>query len=291
MDNPTSQSPASLVALQQSVQRKLGLALLRLQQCELLMKKLASEHELSSSADESLDLNAKNRELIFKKSLGQVVGDLKGTYLRVATASSESDEDDEPPPGVTLPFVRTRVCIRFSEENFRLTEQNLGDLVNLRNELVHHFIEKFDLFSADGCEAAHAYLDQCLKRIGTSHAELKRWTDQTAAAKRRMVNLMNTPEFTAFVVDGILPGGAGVAWESCTVVSELRDAEIILSEDGWTSLAKAINYLRKTAPEQTPRKYGCSSWRHLLHESGQFEVRKYRSEAGDTTEVWYRSRS
>jgi hypothetical protein len=85
MDNPTSTSPIpeSLVALQQGIQRKFGLAILRLQQCELLMKKLASEQELAGTADEFHDLNVKNMERVSKKTMGQVVGDLTGNYLRI----------------------------------------------------------------------------------------------------------------------------------------------------------------------------------------------------------------
>jgi hypothetical protein len=222
--------------------------------------------------------------------MGQVVGALTENYLRIASISSKSDEEFDPPASVTLPLIRTTIHIEVSEDDFKRTEQRLADLVDLRNELVHHFLEKFDLSSEDGCQAADTYLDESLKQIETNHEELRCWMNQSRATRGLMANLMNTPEFTALLIDGIFPGGAGVAWESCTAVNVLRDAETILAEDGWTSLAKAINHLRETAPEQTPRKYGCSSWRHLLHESRQFVVRKSQPAAGLPTETRYRSR-
>lgn len=192
MDNPTPTSPIpeSLVALQREVQRKAGRNLLRLQQCEFLMKTLAAEQELVTSADAPQDIKAKNRELVSKKSMGQVVGHLTENYLRIASASSKPDEDYDPPPNVTLPLIRTTIHMEFSEDNFKRTKQKLADLVDLRNELVHHFMEKFDLSSEDGCQAADTYLDESLKQIKADHEELRCWYNQTAAAKRHMANLM-----------------------------------------------------------------------------------------------------
>jgi hypothetical protein len=43
--------------------------------------------------------------------------------------------------------------------------------------------------------------------------------------------------------------------------------------------------------DRTPTRYGCSSWRHLLHESEQFEVRREQATPGEPTLTWYRSRS
>jgi hypothetical protein len=75
MDNPASTSPIpeSLVALQREVQRKVGRNLLRLQQCELLMKTLAAEQEYITSADAPQDIKAKNRELVSKRPWGKLL--------------------------------------------------------------------------------------------------------------------------------------------------------------------------------------------------------------------------
>ncbi|MQA51701.1 hypothetical protein GDH07_00035 [Pseudomonas sp. MC042] len=41
---------------------------------------------------------------------------------------------------------------------------------------------------------------------------------------------------------------------------------------------------------QTPKRYGCGSWRHVIHESQQFEIRKQSQADNGATVVWYRSR-
>lgn len=293
MDNPTPPSliPESLVALQREVQRKVGRNLLRLQQCELLMKTLAAEQEFVTSADVPQDSRAKNRELVSKKTMGQVVGALTENYLRITPAPSKPDEDYDPPPDVTLPLIRTTIHIEFSEDNFKQVEQRLAGLVGLRNDLAHHFLEMFDLSSPDECQMANAYLDERLEQVDARYDELRQWADQAAKTKAIHADLMNTPEFADFLIHGILPNGAGVDWSYSTIVNLLRDAEIVLNEDGWTSLARAIDYIHKTEPDHIPKKYGCSSWRNLLHECKQFEVRRHQPAAGLPTEVWYRSHS
>ncbi|WP_223435005.1 MULTISPECIES: OST-HTH/LOTUS domain-containing protein [unclassified Pseudomonas] len=69
----------------------------------------------------------------------------------------------------------------------------------------------------------------------------------------------------------------------------LREAETKLAEGGWTRLEASIRWIGGTYPEQTPKRYGCSSLRHVLHESMQFEIRKFQADNERTT-VWYRSK-
>ncbi|MGO2710685.1 OST-HTH/LOTUS domain-containing protein [Pseudomonas helleri] len=47
-----------------------------------------------------------------------------------------------------------------------------------------------------------------------------------------------------------------------------------MTQAGWTPLFEATRWIAKTYPEQTPKRYGCGSWRHVIHESQQFAIRK-----------------
>ena len=55
------------------------------------------------------------------------------------------------------------------------------------------------------------------------------------------------------------------------------------SQTRWTELNAAIAWIAKQHPDQTPRRYGCSSWRQVLHESGEFEVMKKKPAPAPTT--------
>lgn len=69
-----------------------------------------------------------------------------------------------------------------------------------------------------------------------------------------MANFMLSPDFMEFITHGIFPGGAGVAWTSCTIVNLLRDAEDALAEDGMgCQLAKAIEETSPNVSRHTRR--------------------------------------
>ena len=69
-----------------------------------------------------------------------------------------------------------------SPEDYSATERRLRELVVLRNELVHHFIERFDLWTLDGGQTASEFLDASLAtRVSTRtsfacEAGPKQWT-------------------------------------------------------------------------------------------------------------------
>src|SRR3546814_10846435 len=72
------------------------------------------------------------------------------------------------------------------------------------------------------------------------------------------------------------------------IVSALHQALRELAVDGWASLDAAARWMSENHPEQTPQKYGCARWRHVIHESGQFELRRmtHNGQFG----AWFRAR-
>jgi hypothetical protein len=51
---------------------------------------------------------------------------------------------------------------------------------------------------------------------------------------------------------------------------------------------EAIHWIATTYSEQTPKRYGCGSWHHVIHESRQLEIHKQSQAGRGTTGVWYR---
>ena len=66
----------------------------------------------------------------------------------------------------------------------------------------------------------------------------------------------------------------------------LREAAAELAVEGWTPVASAGRWIVERLPEHLPAKYGCSSWRQVVHESRLFELR-YRDVGGQRA-AWYR---
>lgn len=279
-----------VIALQREVQRKLGRSLLRLQQCEKLIKFLVAEQSIASNVNDFHNARKSQHETVAKKSMGQTVGVLCGNFIAPTIKASVNEDNDEAMCDPMQPWIKMSFRIEFSADDFKRTQQRLADLVVLRNELVHHFLDKYDLWSEPGCLAADTYLDECYQQIDAHCLELQQWAKGRVNASALLSNYMNTREFIDCFIHGIMPGKAGVHWDYSPIVNLLRDAEVALADEGWTLLANAIAYIGKREAEQTPKKYGCSSWRHVLHESKQFEIRKVQVAPEMPTETWYRSR-
>lgn len=271
---PKSSLPENVNNLQREVQRKFGRNLLLLQQYEQLVKALVAEQSVAGNVNDLYNVKTSQYESISNKTLGQVVGDLVGNFIVPALSMSDCADNEEAPGDLTQPWIRTSIRIELSDDDFKRTQQKLADLVDLRNELVHHFLEKHDLRTGLGYLAADAYLDECFKQINAHYVELQQYGMHCGDSRAIMARYLNTSEFRDFFIHGIMPEKARVHWASSTVVNLLRDAEAALAKEGWTLLLNAIAYIGMREAEQTPKRYGCSSWRHVLHESNQFELRK-----------------
>lgn len=280
-----------LQALQREVQRKFGRAVLILQQYERLVKSLVAEKDLAGPIAELQRIKESQLKAVAKKTLGQVVGDLTGALVTPALTDEASGEAEPNHFEPSLPWIRISFRMEMQEEHFKATERKLADLVDLRNELVHHFLEIHDMWSVPGCQKALGYLEECNKQVDAHYEELRNWAKHIVEAREYSASVMSSPEFMDFMIHGIYPGGAGIDWPSCTIVNVLRDAEEAHAKDGWTFLPDAIEFARASEPEHIPSRYGCSSWRQVLHESGQFDIRREQGQPGEPTLTWFRTKS
>lgn len=280
--------PESIAEAQREVQRKLGRSLLRIQQLEVMVKSMVAHSVIESELGDMHSFLDKRKQDVARKTLGQVVGDMTTDLLSLP--ANEEGQQQAQPRDPTKIWIRTSFQIEMSPEDHQCTQQRFAELVQLRNELVHHFIEIHDISTIEGCASADAYLDDGFRLIDERFEELRSIAQHQDVARKEIAGVMQSDEFMDFLLHGILPGGAGAIWSSCTIVNLLRDAEATLAVDGWTSLAKAIEYISGREPDHTPKRYGCSSWRQVLHESAVFTIRREQSEPGAARDAWYRSR-
>ena len=71
--------------------------------------------------------------------------------------------------------------------------------------------------------------------------------------------------------------------------SNLSNAKSALAVDGWASVEAAADWISAQYPDQTPEKYGCRTWRQVIHESRRFDLR-YRYE-DSRKQAWYQERA
>ena len=270
-----------LQTLQRDVQRMLGRCLLRLQQYEQLMKAIVAHHEISASG---LPLESNQAERIAdaaNKTLGTLVGTLLGTYV----TSGDQDEVAEPDAPDNIISFKMKMSLRMSAEDFDTTQNDLKELVLLRNNLVHHFIDQHDLWSLDGCRGAQESLVAAYSRVDQHFEQLRGWAEHMDQARRLAAEFAQSDAFRDLVINGIAPDGS-VDWPAAGIVRALREAADQLAVDEWTPVATAGRWIAERYPDQLPAKYGCSSWRQVVHESRLFELR-YREVNGQRA-AWYR---
>lgn len=279
----------SLDIMLSSVSRKMGRCILRLQQYEILMKRLVAHQALSGYADELEENRVTRRAEVKNKTLGHLVGELTGSYLSIEAKPQEETEDDVVDRDPTRVHIETRYRLELTEDDYQSTKEGLAQLVTLRNDLVHHFIERFDLSNELGCQSAEAYLDEAYQTIDQQFRALRVWAESMDHAGKALVELMGTSEYRHWFMFGVFPGHE-IDWPSTTIVQQLRFAEHDCNKEGWTELAKAMEGIRARWPEVTPKKYGCSSWRHVIHESGLFKIKKRIQGDTKAVQIWYRSK-
>lgn len=272
---------------QLDVQRWLGRCMLRLQQYERLLKALLAHHELAGPVDTLAAQQAENLEKVSDKTLGTLVKALFESYAVPDGFERELLSEDKVPTD----RISMAMSYRMTMAPERLSEVRAGieELVAMRNELVHHFIERFDLWSDHGCETALRHLEDCYQCIDRHHSELVEWVRTMDEARAHMAAFAQTDAFHDIMVNGIAPDGS-FDWPHTGIVRVLREATEALSEGGWTRLDRAREWMAENHPDQTPSKYSCRTWQQVLSESKLFEL-VYRVGDEGKRAGWFRERA
>lgn len=267
----------NLEELKEQIALEYGRCILQLQQFELTLKSILPSLKMSGFSDELTDNIARDRQALVCKTLGHLVGELG---LRT-TLSDEQEIDD-------ALIDRPYISVRFGLEDGEWMNDKLKQLVEMRNELVHHFLSHFALESETSCHDAISYLSAASNTIKDNREALASLLAAFNKSRNHLLELINSPAGEQFFLYGVLPGEPVSNWQSTAIVISLQNAEHSISKDGWTQLNDAIDLIRQQDPELYPKRYGCSSWREVIHQSQLFEVDKRLSPTGVLT--WYRTR-
>ncbi|WP_430407309.1 OST-HTH/LOTUS domain-containing protein [Hydrogenophaga sp.] len=261
---------------QHEVQRQLGRCLVRLQQYERLLKVMLSHHRLGGAAEDLQALQAENVVRFSNKTLGQLVDVLFDTFA-VAEGTDRPVLDDSKVPldKVSMSF---QFQMQMEEARLAAVKAAIEELVRMRNELVHHFIERFAIWTNEGCAAALEHLSACYARIDQHVLELREWAEHMDKARAMAAAFAQSPTFHDMVVDGIAPDGS-VDWAWAGIVRALKDALERNATDGWLRLEDAKSWMAQHHPEQTPERYQCRTWAQVLNDSRAFRL-EYRHEGG-----------
>ena len=289
--SPTSPSDKTLVECQREVQRKLGACVIRLQQYEHLMKAMLAFRTAEGTVEQIERTRLKTLAEIQIKTLGMLVNE----FCEELVVSNDSDADEMRGSesmncGLQEPWFSYRHTMQMSPERHQKTKAAMIGLKELRNQLVHHFLERFSLADESSCRAAETYLDGSYTSFDNHYLQLKEWATSMENARALSASFIKTQMFEDLFVNGINPDGT-IDWPTCGVVEALREAEVACAKDSWTLLDSAIAWLRIDHSDQIPSKYQCKTWKQVLKRSEQFEIRVVVDPVSSHGQTWFRFRT
>ena len=246
--------------------------MLRLQQYEQLIKILVAHHSLSGPIHDLERVRTARIDGSARKTLGSLVNELIGSYVVPDEIKPTEDAMTDSPEAPE--WFAIHMTVRLPVTDFARLECELREMVDLRNNLVHHFIDQHDIGSSDGCRGAQEALVAAYSSIDRHLTQLRKWAEDMEKLRLAAAEAMQTQAFRDCFINGISTDGS-VNWCASGIVRALREAFQELAGDGWAPLAKAVNWITAQHPEQLPAKYGCKSWRQVVHEAPNLELRYF----------------
>ncbi|KPF61719.1 hypothetical protein D621_00290 [beta proteobacterium AAP51] len=250
------------------------------------MKAMLAHHELAGPVETLEGQRSTRIEKLSDKSLGTLVKALFETY--VVPDGFERDllpDDKVPSDRISMAF---SFRMSMAPDRWAQTKEAVEDLVAMRNDLVHHLIDRFDVWSDEGCVAAVRHLEDSYSRIDRHYFELVEWATNMEKAREAAASFAQSQAFRDLVVNGIAPDGS-FEWSNTGIVRALRQAVVANADAGWARLDEVRSWLSTHEPEQTPETYGCRSWPQVVSESRLFDL-QYRTSVEGRKEAWIRER-
>ncbi|CAN7331162.1 hypothetical protein LJR074_001842 [Acidovorax sp. LjRoot74] len=273
--------------IQLEVQRLLGRCMVRIQQYEKSLKVLLAHHELAGPA-ETLEVQQTLRaQKLSNQTLGQLAGLLFETFVVPEGFERELLPEDKTPTD-RISFAHS-FRITQAPEQWEQTKAAIQELVSLRNELVHHFLYRFDLWDEQGCINAMAYLQEAFQRIDTHYQELRAWLMTLHQGRVALASFVQSDAYLNLLINGINPDGS-FEWRDTGIVRALREEVQALASDDGVPLKTLQAQMHARHPTQTPQKYRCSSWQQVLTESCEFDLTYRRDSQTGPKTAWVRLR-
>lgn len=186
------------------VQRKLGRFMLRMQQFESLLKAAIVDAELVHTPALSGRQHQQQRIKKFQtKSLGLLVEEATKKVFQLAGSAHEAKE----PTDETQLRFHFHARISLEPEDLKQIKTELQDLVDRRNLVVHHLIEKFDMRNTSGCEAAVQHIEESYAVVDKVHVKLTEMLTGSLRVREQLAALLQTREIREFFATGQFPTG------------------------------------------------------------------------------------
>ena len=263
------------------VLRKLGRNLLLFQEAENRLKWLAARRQVSGMSGDFQTTVDKTLRAVNKETLG-------GALRRVTEDSSLSERDLEKIEAAIVNDGGAHLELSFDflgpeGEPDASWRERLEALVEARNSLVHHFLERFDLETPEGCRTASRHLDEQEAEHASVVADLHERCKNVARAAGMFAAALKQDDVREELRYGSL-------WLKLDEVLR-RVAKEGAQSDGWTYLNLVGQELATHEPgllQRLRESFGHRSLREAVAAMDEFEMRD--EPTGNGVKVLYRCR-
>lgn len=245
------------------VLRRVGRNLVIFQQAESLLKFLLCNHNAAGTLENFADKHQKRVAKINRTTLGKLVD----TYKNEVMQDAGEDTEDEPANGEEA-LLRFRFSVGIEAEHIEQMRAELQAMTDERNELVHHFLPRWQPENDEAMQATLTYLDEQRQRIMPILDHLKATTEAVEQSHEAIHHFLRSGEFDRTYTLFWLQGSPLVAF--------MRDVSSQVSrKDGWTYLAWAGKLAFEKIPEELKNleiHYGHKTLKKILVASELFDI-------------------
>ncbi|MFO1432126.1 MAG: OST-HTH/LOTUS domain-containing protein [Candidatus Competibacteraceae bacterium] len=281
LESPDIKIDTELEKLKNELHRKLGRNIILFQKIELILKTLLARGQISGYASELNMTLEEQVTAVGKQTMGKVV---KGVLENIF---SDSDKSKDKPEELKEPWLSFNLKIQAEYQYdadilYEKSKNRLASIVAERNELVHHFLLKWNFNSMESFSSAEQYLDQQYERILPEFEYLKGLLEDMKAFTDFMVSDEFHKQFELLYLR-----------ESRLVLLLREIAMQKARSDGWVMLSSAAQLIRQHAPEEMEaleERYGYKKLKGLILATGLFDINEEVTDKGGVR-VLYRVKS
>ncbi len=251
-----------LESVRNEVLRKIGRNLLLFQDMERKLKFVVANGEFNGYVSDLPAIHQANSARVQKMTMGPVVGEFVDNHL------SDTQSDHKKPENLREAWISFRLCVETDPDYFNARRETLADIVAERNELVHHFLQRFDIGSVESLKEANQYLDKQRQRVLVEVETLRELVVAIPEAWRSLSECLEPED----VVED-------------TKLAKLRQSRLVAvlgaiaqqvgRDDGCVLLQKAIDLIKQRAGEEyaaMANQYGYKSLKALILATGLFDI-------------------
>lgn len=254
------------------VMRKIGRNILLFQQIEALLKSLVANQHFSGTPDDLLSDHEKRSEAIQKQTLGMLANQYTGEIL-AGNGNVISEPTEDAPTWLSSSFT-----ISGGDDFYANQRADMQMMVSERNDLVHHFLPRWQPDSLEHMTKAAEYLDQQREKVLPMLAHLKSVLTAMQKVRMALVKQIDSGIVELFFLQ-----------QSPLIALLKKVARENARADGWTLLSVAGQIARALEADTVlnmKERYGHKTLRSLLVASELFHVEDESLPNGKTRTIY-----